>query len=210
MAKSKSSKAWLKEHANDEFVKRAQREGYRSRAVYKLMEIQARDRLIKPNQIVVDLGAAPGSWSQYVAELIGKNGRVIGLDILPMDPLDNVTFIQGDFLADDTYAKLLAEVDELQGDKAGIDLVICDIAPNSTGIKAVDQPRSMYLVELAYAFALERLKPGGDFLCKVFQGEGFDTLFKTANQDFDKAMTRKPKASRDRSREVYLLAKGKK
>lgn len=210
MAKSKSSKAWLKEHANDEFVKRAQREGYRSRAVYKLMEIQARDRLIKPNQIVVDLGAAPGSWSQYVAELIGKNGRVIGLDILPMDPLDNVTFIQGDFLADETYAKLLAEVDELQGDKAGIDLVICDIAPNSTGIKAVDQPRSMYLVELAYAFALEWLKPGGDFLCKVFQGEGFDTLFKTANQDFDKAMTRKPKASRDRSREVYLLAKGKK
>lgn len=208
MARSKSSKNWLKEHFKDEFVQQSWKDGYRSRATYKLIEIQEKDKLIKPGQVIVDLGAAPGGWSQYVADCLCNkngdiNGAVIGLDILPIDPMDGVTFIQGDF----REASVLAELQNTIASYDGIDLVISDIAPNTSGMKAIDQPRSMYLVELAYDFALNHLKPGGSFLCKVFHGSGFDELVKTARQDYQRVVIRKPKASRARSVETYLLAK---
>lgn len=211
MARSKSSKQWLNEHFRDEFVKRAQREGYRSRASYKLIEIDEKDHLIKHGMVVVDLGAAPGGWSQYVAQKLRKkdgtlSGAIIGLDILPIDPIDGITFIQGDF-RDENTLKILEETVVPYG---GIDLVICDIAPNTSGMKAIDQPRSMYLVELAYDFAQNHLKTGGNFLCKVFQGSGFDTLLQTARHDYQKVLIRKPKASRARSVETYLLGLNKK
>ncbi len=207
MARSKSSKNWLKEHFKDEFVQKSWKDGYRSRATYKLIEIQEKDKLIKPGQVIVDLGAAPGGWSQYVADCLRKkdgsiNGAVIGLDILPIDPMDGVTFIQGDFRQESVLAALTDAI----ADYNGIDLVISDIAPNTSGMKAIDQPRSMYLVELAYDFALNHLKPGGSFLCKVFHGSGFDELVKTARQDYQRVVIRKPKASRARSVETYLLA----
>lgn len=207
MARSKSSKSWLQEHFKDEFVQKSWKDGYRSRATYKLIEIQEKDKLIKPGQVIVDLGAAPGGWSQYVADCLRKkngdiNGAVIGLDILPIDPMDGVTFIQGDFREELVWAELTETV----ADYGGIDLVISDIAPNTSGMKAIDQPRSMYLVELAYDFALNHLKPGGSFLCKVFHGSGFDELVKTARQDYQRVVIRKPKASRARSVETYLLA----
>ncbi|PID63893.1 MAG: 23S rRNA methyltransferase [Gammaproteobacteria bacterium] len=209
MARSKSSKSWLQEHFKDEFVQKSWKDGYRSRATYKLIEIQEKDKIIKPGQVVVDLGAAPGGWSQYVADCLrNKNGDVhgaiIGLDILPIDPMDGVTFIQGDFREESVLETLNQAVSRFNG----IDLVISDIAPNTSGMKAIDQPRSMYLVELAYDFALNQLKPGGDFLCKVFHGSGFDELVKTARQDFSRVVIRKPKASRARSVETYLLARG--
>ncbi len=204
--KSKSSKAWLKEHFKDEYVKKAWADGYRSRATYKLIEIQQKDKIIKKGQVVVDLGAAPGGWSQYMADYIGDTGKVIGLDILEMDPLEGVTFIQGDFREEEVLDKLMQEIEGFNG----IDLVVCDIAPNTSGIKAVDQPRSMYLVELAYDFAINNLKKDGDFLCKIFHGTGFDELIQTARKDFKKVIVRKPKASRARSIETYVLARGKK
>jgi len=205
MAKSKSSHRWLKEHFNDEYVKRAQRDGYRSRAVYKLDEIQQRDRLIKPGMTLVDLGAAPGGWSQYALPLIGRKGKVMAMDILPMDPLPGVDFLQGDFREDDVLESLIKMLDGRE-----IDLVMSDIAPNISGVEAVDLPRSMYLVELAVDFADRVLKPGGDLLVKVFQGEGFDELVKDLRRRYSKVLIRKPKASRPRSREVYALARGRK
>lgn len=203
MPRSKSSHRWLKEHFDDPYVKRAQQEGYRSRAIYKLIEIQEKDRFIKPGMIVVDLGAAPGGWSQYLAKLVGERGRVIALDILPMDPLPGVQFIEGDFMAEETYEALVSAVAG-----APIDVVTSDISPNLSGVKAVDIPRAMYLTELAFDFAKQVLRPGGTLLLKVFQGEGFDGLMKTLRADFSSVKTRKPLASRPRSKEVYLLATG--
>lgn len=205
MSRSKSSKSWLKEHFKDEFVQKSWQDGYRSRAIYKLIEINDKDRLFKPGQVVVDLGAAPGGWSQYAVEKVGKNGKVIGLDILPIEDMDGAEFIQGDFTEDEVLQQLMDKIKNYQG----IDLVISDIAPNTSGIKVVDQAKSMYLVELCYEFALENLKPNGDFLCKVFQGSGFDELLMAARKSFNKVSIRKPKASRARSVETYLLAKGK-
>ena len=204
MAKKRSSsKSWLKEHRDDPYVQRAQREGYRSRACYKLLELQEKDRLIRPGMTVVDLGSAPGGWSQVAVEQVGHKGRVIASDILPMDNLAGVEFILGDFTEDAVFGEILAAI----GDSP-VDLVISDMAPNLSGMSAVDQPRAMYLVELALDMARRVLSPGGSFVAKVFQGEGFDELFRDARDSFDKVLTRKPQASRPRSREVYLVAKG--
>ena len=201
MKKSKSSRRWLDRHFSDEFVKRSQKEGYRSRAVYKLLEIQEKDRIFRPGQVVVDLGAAPGGWSQLAEKLVGDKGRVVALDILPMDSIAGVDFIQGDFRED----AVLGQLRELLGDQQ-VDLVISDMAPNVSGVSAVDQPRAMYLCELALDFAREVLRPGGGFVVKVFQGEGFDEYIRDLRSSFKKVVTRKPKASRPRSREVYLVA----
>ncbi len=200
--RSKSSARWLTEHANDEFVKRAQREGWRSRAVYKLEEIQARERLLRPGVRCVDLGAAPGSWSQYAARFLGGTGRIVATDILPMDGIPGVEFIQGDFREEAVLNQVLAL---LGGGK--VDLVLSDMAPNMAGIDSVDQPRSMYLAELAVEFAVSNLAPGGDLLVKLFQGEGFDRIVKDARSRFGRVLTKKPKASRARSPEIYLLAR---
>jgi 23S rRNA (uridine2552-2'-O)-methyltransferase len=204
MARSKSSRRWLKEHFDDEFVKRAQREGFRSRAVYKLDEIQQRDRLIRPGMTLVDLGAAPGGWSQYALGQIGRKGRIVAMDLLAMDPLPGVEFVQGDFRDEAVLEQLMRLV---QG--RTIDLVMSDIAPNITGVHAVDQPRAMYLAELAVDFAGEVLRPGGDVLVKLFQGEGFDALLRDLRGRYERVVIRKPKASRPRSREVYALARGR-
>ncbi|MCB1663566.1 MAG: 23S rRNA (uridine(2552)-2'-O)-methyltransferase RlmE [Pseudomonadales bacterium] len=203
MARSKSSGRWLNEHFNDPYVKKSQQEGYRSRASYKLLEIQKKDQLIKPGMILLDLGAAPGGWSQVAVELVGKKGCVIASDILPMEPLEGVEFIQGDFSEDEAYQQILAL---LSG--RSLDLVISDMAPNMSGINAVDQARSMYLVELALEMATQVLRPGGCFLAKVFQGAGFDELLAALRSKFDKVQSRKPDASRARSREKYIIAKG--
>ena len=203
MKRSKSSRRWLDRHFKDEFVQKSQKEGFRSRAVYKLQEIQERDRLIREGQLVVDLGAAPGGWSQYAGQLVGSKGRVVAMDILPMDPIDGVSFIQGDF-REETVLEQLQEL--LEGSK--VDLVISDMAPNVTGMAVVDQPRSMYLCELALDFARDCLKPGGGMAVKVFQGEGFDQYLRDLRAVFSKVVTRKPKASRPKSREVYLVATG--
>lgn len=203
MTRSKSSKAWLKEHFDDPFVKQSQRLGYRSRACFKLLEIQEKDCIIKPGMTVIDLGSAPGGWSQVVSELIGDRGTIIASDILPMDPLPDVEFIQGDFTEDEVYEKILAA---MSGKLA--DLVISDMAPNMSGMKDVDQPKAMYLIELAVDLAQQVLKPGGVFLAKVFQGEGFEALMKNLRQNYQQVITRKPESSRARSAEVYLLAKG--
>lgn len=203
MAKKKSSsKAWLREHREDIYVQRALQDGYRSRASYKLLELQERDRLIKPGMLVLDLGSAPGGWSQVAAELVGDHGRVIASDILPMDSIADVSFIQGDFTEDDVFERICGEI----GDKK-LDLVISDMAPNMSGMSAVDQPRAMYLVELALDMARQTLRPGGDFVAKVFQGEGFEALLSDARELFGKVLTRKPAASRPRSREVYLVGR---
>jgi 23S rRNA (uridine2552-2'-O)-methyltransferase len=201
--KHSSSKAWLKEHRDDPFVQQALREGYRSRACYKLLEIQEKDRLIRPGMTVLDLGSAPGGWSQVAVEQVGHKGRVIASDILPMDGLAGVEFIQGDFTEDDVFEQLLTVISD-----DTVDLVVSDMAPNMSGMAAVDQPQAMYLVELALDLARKILPPGGAFVAKVFQGEGFDGLFNDAKGSFDKLLTRKPKASRPRSREVYLVGKG--
>ncbi len=205
MAKSKSSNRWLSEHFEDHWVKQAKLAGYRSRAAFKLKEINDRDGLIKPGMIVVDLGAAPGGWCQLVAPLVGSKGKVIGLDILPMELVADVEFIQGDFTADEP----LQQLEEAIGDSGSIDLVLSDMAPNMSGMGAIDQPRSMHLVELAADFAVQNLRPGGDFLVKVFQGQGFDEILHSLRGSFAKVISRKPKASRPRSREVYLLARGR-
>ena len=202
MKRSKSSGRWMQEHFDDHYVKQAQKEGYRSRACYKLLEIQKKDKLINKNMTVVDLGAAPGGWSQVAAGLVGDHGKVLATDILPMDVLAGVTFIQGDFREQDV-------LDELLGATKGrnIDLVISDMAPNISGDRAVDQPRAMYLAELALDFAVKVLKPGGHLLVKVFQGEGIDEYRRLMRSSFQSVKTRKPEASRPRSREIYLLAK---
>jgi 23S rRNA (uridine2552-2'-O)-methyltransferase len=204
MAKKKSSsKAWLKEHRDDPYVQQAQREGYRSRSCYKLLELQEKDRLIRPGMTVLDLGSAPGGWSQVAVALVGHSGRVIASDILAMDSLAGVEFILGDFTDDEVFEQILVALGE-----SPVDLVISDMAPNMSGVNAVDQPRSMYLVELALDMARRVLAPDGLFVTKVFHGEGFEELFRDARASFDKVLTRKPKASRPRSREVYLVAKG--
>jgi 23S rRNA (uridine2552-2'-O)-methyltransferase len=204
MGKSKSSHRWLKAHFDDEYVKRAQREGFRSRAVYKLEEIQQKDRILHPGMTVVDLGAAPGGWSQYAGQLLKGQGHIIALDILPMDVLPGVEFIQGDFREETVFDSLM----EILGN-TGVGLVMSDMAPNISGMEAVDQPRGMYLAELAVDFAARTLEKGGDLLFKVFQGEGFDALVKDLRTQYRKVLIRKPKASRPRSREVYIMAKGR-
>ena len=190
----------MQRHLNDEFVKRSKREGYRSRAVYKLDEIQQKDHILRPGSVVVDLGAAPGGWSQYAAQFLKGKGRIVALDILPMDPLPGVEFLQGDFREDD----VLDALNELLGG-ATVNLVMSDMAPNMSGMGAVDQPRAMYLAELALDFATNWLEPGGSFVVKVFHGEGFDDFVKQSRSLFEKVQVRKPKASRPRSREVYIL-----
>ena len=193
----------MREHFDDEYVKRAQQEGFRSRAVYKLKEIQEKDRIIKPGFKIVDLGAAPGGWSQFAVPLVGKHGRVVASDILPIDPLPFVEFVQGDFREDEVLQELLA----LLGNEPA-DLVISDMAPNMSGVEAVDQPRSMYLCELALDMAQQVLKPGGTFLVKLFQGEGSEQFLHDVRSRFKTVKIRKPSASRPRSREVYVLGLG--
>ncbi len=202
MARSKSSSRWLKEHFDDEYVKKAQQQGYRSRAVYKLLEINQTDRILQPGMTIVDLGAAPGGWSQLAAQIVGEKGAVIALDILPMDALKGVEFIQGDFTDQQVLGTLLKKIGA-----AKVGLVMSDMAPNITGINSVDQPRAMYLAELALDLAHQVLTLGGDLLIKVFQGEGFDELYKELRASFKQVLVRKPKASRARAREVYLLAR---
>jgi 23S rRNA (uridine2552-2'-O)-methyltransferase len=203
MARSKSSHNWLQEHVNDPYVKQAQKDGYRSRASYKLIQLNDKDRLIRPGMLIVDLGAAPGGWSQVAGRLVGDRGRVLATDILPMDPLKNVEFIQGDFTDEAVLNQILGR---LEGHKP--DLIISDIAPNISGIDSADQASSMYLVEIALDFARQVLKPKGDFVAKVFQGAGSDAFVKDLRTSFDKVLVRKPAASRPRSREVYAVAKG--
>ena len=200
-----SSKAWKHEHINDEFVKRAQKEGYRARAAYKLTEIDDKDKLIKPGMIIVDLGATPGSWSQVVVQRLKGQGRVIALDLLEMQPINGVEFIQGDF-REESVLKLL----EQSLNNKQVDLVIADMAPNMSGIADVDQAGAAYLTELALDFSRDWLKPNGNFLVKVFVGAGFDEILLNMRKMFDKVVTRKPKASRGRSSEVYLLGLGRK
>ena len=202
--RSKSSKAWLNEHVNDHYVHQAQKDGYRARAAYKLLEINEKDKLIKPGTVLADLGSAPGSWSQVAAQLACGSGRVFALDILPMDEIAGVSFIQGDFREEG----VLAEFETLLGQRA-LDLVICDMAPNMSGNAVTDQARSFYLCELALDFAAAHLKSGGSFLVKVFQGAGYQEYMAAMREVFGVVQTRKPEASRNRSSEVYLLGKNK-
>ena len=201
--KRPSSRAWLKKHHEDIFVQRAQKEGYRSRAVYKLMEINHKDQIIRQGMSVLDLGSAPGGWSQVAAALVGEAGRVVASDILPMDALANVVFVQGNFTEQDTYDRIMAELKEQP-----LDVVLSDMAPNMSGVREVDQPRAMYLVELATELAERLLVPGGAFITKVFQGEGFEMWFRQIRDRFDRVITRKPPASRPGSREIYIVASG--
>lgn len=201
--RSRSSARWLQEHFDDAYVKKAQQDGYRSRASYKLLELQEKDRFIKPGMTVIDLGAAPGGWTQVAAQQVGSKGRVIASDILTMDPVAGVVFIEGDFTEQAIYDRIL---DALGADKA--DVVISDMAPNMSGMTAVDQPRAMELAELAVDLARSVLKPGGTFVSKLFQGEGFDALVAQLRKEYKTVRVRKPPASRARSREVYLVATG--
>ncbi|SDW08106.1 23S rRNA (uridine(2552)-2'-O)-methyltransferase RlmE [Marinobacter mobilis] len=203
MARSKSSGRWLKEHFDDAWVKKSQADGYRSRASYKLIELDKKDRLFRPGQLVVDLGAAPGGWSQVAVELVGDHGLVLASDILPMDPIAGVTFVQGDFTEQTVFDELLDKL----GDRRA-DVVISDMAPNMSGMAAVDIPSAMGLVELALDMARQVLKPGGVFVAKVFQGEGFDALLRDMRGSFSSVVSRKPDSSRARSREIYLVGKG--
>lgn len=203
MARSKTSQRWLKEHFDDPYVKMAQKDGYRSRASYKLLELQERDRILRPGMSVVDLGAAPGGWSQVVSRVLGDKGRLVASDILPMDSIPDVTFIQGDFTEDAVFRTILQAIGESE-----VDLVISDMAPNMSGVREADQPQAMFLCELALDLSKRVLRPGGDFLIKIFQGEGFDAYLKDVRSCFDKVQMRKPLSSRDRSREQYLLARG--
>ncbi|MGB0866724.1 MAG: 23S rRNA (uridine(2552)-2'-O)-methyltransferase RlmE [Granulosicoccaceae bacterium] len=202
MARSKSSAGWLKEHFDDEFVARSQKDGYRSRAVYKLIEMDERDQLFKLGQRVVELGSAPGGWTQYLSDKLGDNGTIVASDILPMDGFAGVEFVLGDFTEQAVFDQIMSA---LNGELA--DAVISDMAPNVTGQASIDQPRSMYLVELAVDMALQILKPDGLLLMKVFQGEGFEELMRELRTHFKSVKTRKPKASRDRSRELYVMAR---
>ena len=203
MARSKTSSQWLTEHFSDKYVLKSQQLGYRSRAAFKLLEIQEIDKLMKPGMFVVDLGSAPGGWSQVARQFVGKNGKIVALDILPMDQLSQVEFIQGDFTEQETLDKLLNSLNNQSPD-----LVISDMAPNISGLKVVDHAKALYLVELAVDLADEVLKPGGNLLMKVFQGQGFDAFHKQLRKKYQKVITRKPDASRARSAEIYLLAKG--
>ena len=205
MKVTRTSKAWMQEHLNDEFVKRAQKEGYRARAAYKLIEIDDKDKLIKSGMTIVDLGSTPGSWSQVAVQRLKGHGKVIALDILEMAGITGVTFIQGDF-REETVLKQLQEAIN----NKPVDLVIADMAPNISGVKDVDQAGAAYLTELALEFSKDWLKPNGNFLVKVFIGAGFDDIVKTMRLHFGRVVTRKPKASRDRSSEVYLLGIGRK
>jgi len=202
MSRSKSSRRWLDRHFSDDYVRQAQERGYRSRAAFKLLEIQEKHQLVKPGQVVVDLGAAPGGWSQVARELVGPEGLVIALDILAMEPLPGVTFIEGDFREDEALRRLK----DVLGNRE-VDLVLSDMAPNISGVAAVDQPRAMYLCELALEFASEALKPGGNFLVKVFQGVGSDAFLQEIRRRFSQVSVKKPAASRAKSREVYVLAR---
>ena len=201
MAKTSSSVRWMSEHLNDEFVKKAQKEGYRSRAAYKLLEINGKDQIIKTGFKVLDLGAAPGGWSQVAIKIVGKTGQVIATDILPVESIANVEFLQGDFTEEGIYEKLLSLTKEQK-----INVVLSDMAPNMSGQISIDQPKSMYLAELALDMATKVLSQNGHFVVKVFQGEGFDTFIQNARKNFKKVVIRKPKASRPRSKEVYLIA----
>lgn len=203
MARSKSSHRWLQEHVNDPYVKQAQKDGYRSRSSYKLIELNEKDRLIRPGMLVMDLGSAPGGWSQVAGKLVGEKGRVLATDILPMDPVKNVDFIQGDFTDEAVFNQIL---EALAGAKP--DLIISDIAPNITGIDSADQGSSIYLIELALDMVRRVLKPKGNFVVKMFQGTGSDAYLKDVRTSFEKVSVRKPKASRPRSREVYIVARG--
>ncbi len=203
MARSKTSADWLKEHVDDIYVQKAQQDGYRTRASYKLIELDEKDQLIKPGMTIIDLGSAPGGWSQVVGRKLNGKGVVIASDILPMDPIADVEFIQGDFTEEAVFNELMAIVDGRP-----VDLVISDMAPNMSGVASIDQPGSMYLVELALDMARQVLRPNGQFVAKVFQGDGFDEYIKDVRQSFTKVLIRKPKASRPRSREVYVVGKG--
>lgn len=198
----RSSGSWRDRQERDPYVQRARREGWRSRAVFKLEEIDRKERLLKPGMICVDLGAAPGGWSQYVTQKLDGRARIVAVDLLPMDALPGVEFVEGDFREDEVFERLLAAI----GDE-GADLVMSDMAPNITGTKAVDQPRSMYLAELALDMARRVLKPRGSFVCKLFQGEGFDEFVRDARNSFERVRVIKPEASRSASREVYLVAR---
>jgi 23S rRNA (uridine2552-2'-O)-methyltransferase len=200
--RSKSSSRWLAEHHSDEYVQRALKEGWRSRAVYKLQQLQESERLLRPGMRCVDLGAAPGSWSQYAAKLIGRKGRIVATDILPMDEMAGVEFVLGDFREPEVLEQVLQRVG---ADK--VDLVLSDMAPNMAGIDSVDQPRAMYLAELALEFADRVLAPGGDLVVKLFQGAGFEQIIKDARSRYAQVGTKKPRASRSRSPEIYLLAR---
>lgn len=203
MARSKTSAEWLKEHVDDIYVQKAQQDGYRTRASYKLIELDEKDQLIRPGMVILDLGAAPGGWSQVVGRKLNGNGVIIASDILPMDPIADVDFIQGDFTEQSVFDQIMEAV----GGRP-VDLVISDMAPNMSGVASIDQPGSMYLVELALDMARQVLKPNGQFVAKVFQGDGFDQYVKDVRESFSKVMIRKPKASRPRSREVYVVGKG--
>ena len=203
MARSKSSSRWLKEHFDDPFVKMAQKDGYRSRASYKLLEVQEKDRILRPGMTVIDLGSAPGGWSQVTSRVIGDKGTLIASDILPMAAIADVTFIEGDFTEERVFQQIMDAV----GNNP-VDLVISDMAPNKSGVRAADQAAAMYLCELALDLASKVLRPGGDFLIKVFHGEVFDAYLRDVRSRFEKVQMRKPASSRDRSREQYLLARG--
>jgi len=203
MSRSKSSKRWLQEHHQDEYVLKARAEGYRSRAVFKLAEIQQKDRVLKPGQLVLDLGAAPGGWSEYASQLLGEKGTIIALDILPMEPVAGVEFLQGDFTEQETLDRLL----EILGERR-FDLVLSDMAPNLSGVDSVDQPKSVYLAELALDLAREFLQADGIFVVKLFQGAGFEDLIATMRKTFRSVKFRKPDASRSRSSEIYAICDG--
>jgi len=204
MKRSASSQRWLQRQANDPFVKKAQQEGFRSRAVYKLMELNEKDSFLKPNMTILDLGAAPGGWSQWAMKHLHNKANIIAIDILPIEPLDGVTILQGDFTEENTL-QMIREIFISQH----ADLVMSDLAPNMSGMKGVDQPKTVMLAELALETALELLKPKGDFITKLFQGEGFDAYLMQLRKYFQKVHIRKPKASRPESREVYLVARHK-
>jgi 23S rRNA (uridine2552-2'-O)-methyltransferase len=205
MARSKSSKRWLAEHFDDPYVRQAQKSGWRSRSAFKLLEMDEKYHLIRPGSCIVDLGSAPGGWSQVARSRLGRTGRVIGLDVLDMEPLQGVEFIQGDFTEPEPLARLEAA---LAGQP--VDLVLSDMAPNMSGMEVTDQAKAMYLAELALTFVQAHLKPGGDFVVKLFHGQGFDAFVASVRPLFEKVMVRKPGASRSRSREVYLLAQSRK
>ncbi|HID81455.1 MAG TPA: 23S rRNA (uridine(2552)-2'-O)-methyltransferase RlmE [Chromatiales bacterium] len=203
MGRSKSSQKWLREHFSDEYVQRAQQEGYRGRAVYKLLELDERYHFLKPGMTVLDLGAAPGSWSEVAVKKLGRKGKMIASDILLMDEIEGVVFIRGDFREDEVLNKIMAE---LGGQK--VDLVLSDMAPNMSGVDAIDLPRAMYLAELALDLATRTLRNNGSLLVKLFHGDGFDDYVRSLKNNFSNVIVRKPKASRPRSREVYALASG--
>jgi 23S rRNA (uridine2552-2'-O)-methyltransferase len=203
MSRSKSSQKWLQEHHDDQYVLQARKEGYRSRAVYKLIELQQKDKLLKPGMFVLDLGAAPGGWSEYVSQFGGPKGRLIAIDILPIDPIAGVEIIQGDFTEADTLEQVLDLVD-----RQPVDLVLSDMAPNLSGVDSVDQPRSMYLGELAFELAKSCLAKDGQFVVKLFQGEGYEALISSFKSIFKSVKYRKPDASRARSREIYAVCSG--